>query len=142
MRVLVIEPGRKMEIFKQPEALRLDGANLEESWKLWFQKFDNFMKASGANTKPEDVQLAILLHVIGDDALSIYNTFVFSETEKGKIKPAIKKLEDYCSPRKNVVFERYQFGNHHNRRVRQLTHLLQCCDTRQSLVHLETKRKV
>ena len=84
-----------MEMFKQPDALRLDGANLEDSWQRWRQKFDNFLKASGAMNKPDDVQLAILLHVIGDEALDIYNTFVFAESDKGKISPVFDKFEAY-----------------------------------------------
>jgi len=98
-----------MDVFRPPEPLRLDSANLKEAWKLWRQKFDNCCKASGVYDKPEDVQLAIFLHVIGDDALTIYNTFVFTRTEAGKLKPVLDKFEAYCSPRKNVVFERYQF---------------------------------
>ena len=85
-----------MEMFKQPEALRLDGVNLEDAWKRWSQKFGNYMKASGGTDKPEEVQLAaILLHIIGDEALVLYNTFAFTAEAKGKIKPALDKFEAY-----------------------------------------------
>jgi hypothetical protein len=98
-----------MELFKQPNSLDMNSVNLEESWKNWKQKFQNFMKASGSDQKPDDVQLAIFLHIVGDDALAVYNTFAFTEGESGKLQPALSKFEEYCSPRKNVVFERYNF---------------------------------
>ena len=98
-----------MEHFRPPESLKLDCANLEEAWKLWKQKFENYMKASGSTVKADDVQLAIFLHVIGDDALAVYNTFAFPADDRNKLVPALRKFEEYCSPKKNIVFERYNF---------------------------------
>ena len=98
-----------MELFRQPNPLKMDSSNLEESWKIWKQKFLNVVKASGSDSKSDDVQLAIFLHVVGDDAMTVYNTFAFSEAETGKLEPALSKFEAYCSPRKNIVYERYVF---------------------------------
>ena len=68
------------------------------------------MTASGKVKEKEDVQCAILLHLIGEDALEIYNTFTFTEGEsRDKIEILKKKFEDYANPRKNTVFERYKF---------------------------------
>ncbi|CAB4015280.1 Hypothetical predicted protein, partial [Paramuricea clavata] len=58
----------------------------------------------------EKVQCAILLHLIGDEALEIYNTFTFGEgKDRDKLNVLEKKFEDYVNPRKNTVFERYKF---------------------------------
>ena len=36
---------------------------------------DIFVKASSSDKRPEDVQLAILLNIAGDDAMTVYNAF-------------------------------------------------------------------
>ena len=98
-----------METFKPPGVLNLSG-NVRENWRRWVQRFDLYLTASGKVKEKEDVQCAILLHLIGEDALEIYNTFTFAEGEsRDKIEILKKKFEDYANPRKNTVFERYKF---------------------------------
>lgn len=71
------------------------------------------MTASGVETKDKKIQSCTLLHVIGDEALEIYNTFEFAETEdKNDVKVIIKKFDDYFEPQKNVTFERHIFNFH------------------------------
>ncbi len=67
-------------------------------------------KASGAEEKDEATQCAIFLHTIGEEALEVYDTFTFTETEQDKIEPLIQKFEGYCTPRKNTTYERYVFN--------------------------------
>ena len=52
------------------------------------------------------MQCAILLHLIGEDALRIYNTFTFVDNEVDKIKPIIGKFDDHFNPKKNITYER------------------------------------
>lgn len=65
---------------KPPEPLILDG-NVSENWKKFWQRFDLFMKAADLNTKDDDRKIAVLLNLIGDDGLELYNSFTLSETE-------------------------------------------------------------
>jgi len=93
-----------------PGPLQLDSSNLEQSWNFWSQQFDLYMTASGADQKPESTQFAIFLHLIGDDALQVCNTFTFaSDDERSKLDVVRQKFADYCQPRHNIVYERYQF---------------------------------
>lgn len=96
--------------FHPPSALRLDSSNLEEEWRFWEQKFDLFLTASGYCDKPETTQVAMLLHVIGDDALKVFNSFELSDDDRKKLSVIKQKLREYCTPRKNVVYERYLFA--------------------------------
>ena len=74
-----------------------------------FSDLSCFWPLQGKSKKGK-VQCAILLHLIGDEALEIYNTFTFSESEdRDKLSVLKKKFEDYVNPRKNTVFERYKF---------------------------------
>ena len=83
-----------------PSNLSLQG-NLAENWKLWIQKLELFCTASGIAEKSEAVQCATFLHVAGEEAIKLYNTFVFSEAEKDKIQVLKEKFKDYCHVRRH-----------------------------------------
>lgn len=59
--------------------------------------------------KPEDVQLAIFLQIVGDDTMAVHNTFAFMEAASYKLKPVLSKFEACCSPQKNIVYKCYNF---------------------------------
>ena len=98
-----------MNEFRPPDALIFSG-NLSENWRRWSQRFDLYLKASGKDKKDEKIQVAILLHVIGEEGLEIFNNFVWAEeSDKDKIANVLKMFKDYCMPRKNTLIERYLF---------------------------------
>ena len=97
-----------MEHVKPIGSLRMEG-NIAENWRKWKQRWTLYAKASGADAKDEETQCAVFLHTIGEEALEVYDTFTFTESEEGKIEPLITKFEAYCSPKKNVTYERYLF---------------------------------
>lgn len=71
-----------MEFLKPPEQLRVNGDS-GKNWHLSKQKFELFVTASapGGKPLPGPTQTALLLSVAGDDALEVYNNFIFSESE-------------------------------------------------------------
>jgi len=66
------------------------------------------MEALGSMKKPEKQRVAIFLHLLGDDALEICNTFSLSPAEE-KLDVLFRKFEEYCNPRRNITFERHKF---------------------------------
>lgn len=70
-----------------------------------------FLAASDVDSKPEENKIAILLNVIGDEALELYNTFPINADEQKSLAKIKKCFEDYCSPKKNVIFERFKFNS-------------------------------
>lgn len=73
------------------------------------------MVASGALEKGDDVKIAILLHTIGEEALDVYNTLTITPAEGAEtttMEDVLEAFKAYCSPQKNVVFERHQFWSH------------------------------
>ena len=85
--------------------------NLAENWRRWKQRFQLYMVASGKDTKSDDVKSAIFLHVAGQDALEVFNTFTWdSDGDDKKLEKVIEKFEIYCMPRKNVTWERHIFN--------------------------------
>lgn len=67
-----------MEQMKPPTSLSLEG-NLAENWRIWIQRFELFLVASGIGKKSDAVKRATFLHVAGDEAIKVFNTFNFDE---------------------------------------------------------------
>ena len=98
-----------MEQLKSLDPMNLSG-KLSDNWRKWKQRWNLYKVAYGVNEKSEDIQRAIFLHMIGEDALRIYDTFVFKIEENNQVVPLFQKFESYFSPKKNITYERYLFN--------------------------------
>ena len=99
-----------MDKLSPPKQLNLQG-NMAENWHKWKQRFELFAAASGLSEKDEKVQVAMLLHVAGPDALEIYNTFSWENGgDETKMTKVIEKFQAYCELRKNITWERHVFN--------------------------------
>lgn len=97
-------------MFVTPKPLKLTG-NLSENFAKFKQEFTIFMAAAGYSTLMGERKVAILLNIIGEEALDLYNTFQL-ESEEGKdIEKVLKKFENYCNPKKNILHSRFMFYN-------------------------------
>lgn len=95
--------------YRPPQPLSFEG-DLSANWKLWKQKFELFLTASGKNNKDDNVKVAILLNLLGDEGIRIYNTFEYLDNEdKNKIEVVLNKFETYCTPTRNMVYEHFKF---------------------------------
>ena len=61
------------------------------------------------------MKFATLLHVIGPDAIEIFNTFRWNQEgdtpgDDKKLDKVLSKFEKYCSPKSNLTYERHQFN--------------------------------
>ena len=68
---------------------------------------ESLCKCKEASEKDKVTQCAIFLQTIGDEALEVYNTLTFTETEQDKIELLIQKFEIYRTPKKNTTYEQY-----------------------------------
>lgn len=94
---------------KVPTELNWSG-NMAENWSFFKQKFDIYMIASKSSSETSQYQIALLLSVIGDRALKIYNNFTYTDNEdKNDIKTTLAKLDNYFIPDKNITYERHVF---------------------------------
>ena len=84
--------------------------NVAENWRRWIQQFRLYLNATGFDKKPAQVQCSTLLTVAGEEALEIFNTFGLADADKVKIDVVIRKFEEYCTPKKNVTYERHVFN--------------------------------
>ncbi|UYV69099.1 K02A2.6-like, partial [Cordylochernes scorpioides] len=84
--------------------------NDPNKWPKWRKKFENYIIASDLDSKTIQQQRAIILHIIGDSALEIYNTFGFEENAQSPtIKDILDKYDQYFRPFKNTIYRRYIF---------------------------------
>lgn len=93
---------------KPVKELVLDG-NLSENWRRFKQAFDIFMTASKLTHDSEEVKVSTFLNAIGEDALEVYNTFRLTAEQQRNYTTVVKSFEDFCRPKKNIVYERFVF---------------------------------
>ncbi len=94
-----------------PQPLEIHDAQAAEKWKRFKRAWTNYSLATGLNEKAEEVQVATLLTVIGEEAREVFATFTWTTAgDESKINKVLEKLEQYCQPRRNVPFERYRFN--------------------------------
>ncbi|KAJ8870087.1 hypothetical protein PR048_029098 [Dryococelus australis] len=63
------------------------------------------MLALEAMKQAPEVQSAILLTIIGEESLELYNTFEMSTEEKKDPAKVLKAFEKYCIPRANAAIK-------------------------------------
>ncbi|XP_037572452.1 uncharacterized protein LOC119454651 [Dermacentor silvarum] len=100
-----------MEHLRQPEPLRLT-ADGGRNWKRFRQQFEFLLEATvcKANPRSEATKTALLLSVAGEEALDVFNNFVFSgEENKEDYNTVFAKFEEYCTEQQNEIHERYVF---------------------------------
>lgn len=97
-----------MDKLEPPGVLVLTG-NVAENWKKFKQRFDVYMNATGASEKDDKQKACIFLPVVGEEAVQVYNTFVFGPDEEFKLEKILEKFEAYCTPKRNTTYERHKF---------------------------------
>ena len=99
-----------MDALLPPTPLEMSG-NVSENWKKFKQHFQPYIDATGASEKSDKQQMSLLIHVIGESALEVYNTFVWEETEdRMKLAKVLEHFDEYCTPKTNLTLERFHFN--------------------------------
>ena len=93
-----------MHELKQPPELQFVSSNgdLAERWKRWIQTVNLYMDVC-LKDAAEKKKFSALLYIIGQDGRDIYNMLVFETSDVDKIKPIIKKFEEYCIAKQNTT---------------------------------------
>ena len=56
--------------------------------------------------------MSTLLSVIGEDGVKAHDTFTWNEDENADdISQVLKKFDEFCTPRTQVIYKRYRFNN-------------------------------
>ena len=54
--------------------------NVAENWKKWHQELKIYFTATGIAAKTDDVKIASLLHIGGEQCIAVHNSFKWNET--------------------------------------------------------------
>ena len=85
--------------------------NAAENWRKFKQRFQFYRTASGADKRDASLQVPLLLHIMGEEAIDIYNSFTWAEGKsKDKIDDVLEAFEAHFTPQKNVVLDRFHFN--------------------------------
>lgn len=97
------------ELFDRPAKLRTDG-NLAENWKNFRRQLDIFMIASELNAKTSEIKAAVVLNLVGQEAIELFDTFDLTDEQKKNYDEVLKAFETFCKPKTNELYERYMFN--------------------------------
>ena len=90
---------------KPPQQFSL-GSNILEKWKIFKQRWQTYAVLSNLESQPAEVQVALFLHVLADDALKVYNGFQFDTDESHrKVSEIIDKFEAFAVGEVNETYE-------------------------------------
>ena len=99
-----------MDVLKPPMQVSFTTSNVAENWRRFERQFRVYYAACELQLKPKATQVGILLHTAGAEAQDVHETIEYAlDDDKADYELVLTKFRTYCEPRKNIVFERYQF---------------------------------
>ncbi|KAJ8893797.1 hypothetical protein PR048_006398 [Dryococelus australis] len=109
-----VDTGQSEMLLLPPDLVNINGPNASANWEMLYQKFQLYFVATGQANSTDEVKYALLLSLIGEDTLCMYNTFKFSGNEghnSNKYADVVAALRNYCTPKKNTykMFKFLQF---------------------------------
>ena len=94
---------------RPPPPVCLD-SNISENWRYFKQKWRNYAVITKLANQTAQYQVALLLHVLGEQALKIYNGFTFTSTEENRtVDEILQKFDEFAIGDVNETYERYVF---------------------------------
>ena len=94
---------------KPPEPLSFTG-NVAQNWREFAEQLQWFLAGTESTEKGDEVKIGIMLSYAGKEAREIYKTLPWtSEGDANKFDKVLEAFQNYCSPRKNIIYERYTF---------------------------------
>ena len=81
-------------------------------WASFRSEFEDYLLATWIDKAEKPVQAATLRRLMGKDCHHVYkHNLGLTEEEQKDAGAILDKLGQYFTPSKNVIFERYVFGN-------------------------------
>ena len=95
----------KLGHFNFTAVIGIHDPQASEKWKKFKRAWTNYALATELNKKPEAVQVATLLTVIGEEAHEVFSTFTdwAANGDDAKIEPVLAKVAQYCQRRMNTT---------------------------------------
>ena len=99
-----------MDVLKPLMQMTFTTSNVAENWRRFERQFSVYYAACELQLKGMATQVGIFLHTSGAEAQDVHHIFDYAVGEdKDDFDLVLTTFRTYCEPRKNIVFERYQF---------------------------------
>lgn len=85
-------------------------SEVTEDWEKFKQKFQFYLIASNKNDASDDVKIALMMTVLGDEGIKIYNT-IPNQADKQSFNKVEAYFQENCIPKRNVTVEAFKFNN-------------------------------
>ncbi|XP_036347585.1 uncharacterized protein LOC118756963 [Rhagoletis pomonella] len=95
---------------RRPDPLKFDG-NVAEQWRVFKQNFDIYAIAIDLEERKEQQKVGIFLNACGPETIEIFNTFGLTVEQKKNYDAVFAAVENYCTPKKNEVYEAFRFNS-------------------------------
>ena len=94
---------------KPPEPLSFTG-NVAHNWREFAEQLQWFLEGTESTEKGDKVKIGIMLSYAGKEAREIYKTLPWTaDGDANKFDKVCEAFQNHCSPRKNIIYERYTF---------------------------------
>lgn len=80
------------------------------NWKKFKSTYEIYIVATGCSEKSNEIQAAVLLHCLGNEANDILETLDLADEDKKDPKKIIEKLDKYFVPKMNYSVETHKFN--------------------------------
>ena len=80
------------------------------NWEFFRQQWTDYEVATGLDKQEQKIRLATLRSVMGKECLQIFLNLKLEPAQRNDVNACIQALEAYFKPKRNVVYERYQFN--------------------------------
>ena len=79
-------------------------SNAAENWRYFKQKWNNYAIITNFANQTRQYQVALLLHVLGDQDLKVYNGFTFTSTDDNRtVDEILVKFDQFAIGELNAV---------------------------------------
>jgi len=94
---------------KPPEPLSVTG-NVAQNWRDFEEQLQWFLEGTESTEKDDKAKIGIMLSYAGKKAWVIYKTLPWTANgDENKFQKVLEAFQNYCSPRKNIIYEKYIF---------------------------------
>jgi len=98
-----------MNICKPPDPLSLTG-NVAKNWRDFKEQLEWFLAGTESTEKSDIAKIGKMLSHAGQEAREVYKTLPWAtDADKTKFAKVLEAFDSYCSPQKNILYERYSF---------------------------------
>lgn len=103
------KPRKMSDHLTKVSQLKIVEGNLSENWRRFKRNFDIFMTAGELTEKSDAIKVNTFLNAVGEEAVEIFDSFNLSTLQRAHYDTVIQAFSDFCTPKKNTVYERYMF---------------------------------